>query len=126
MLEISITVNYAYHILCGWNSLHIHNNDRRIYMKAVNWNTQEDMTNMFWRQNISQMWVETEFKVSKDIASWKTLTDSEKETFKKALAGLTGLDTHQADDGMPLIMLHTTDLRKSCILFYGHDGTNSR
>ena len=24
-------------------------------MKAVNWNTQEDMTNMFWRQNISQM-----------------------------------------------------------------------
>lgn len=47
-------------------------------MKAVNWNTQEDMTNMFWRQNISQMWVETEFKVSKDIASWKTLTDDEK------------------------------------------------
>lgn len=55
-------------------------------MKAVNWNTQEDMTNMFWRQNISQMWVETEFKVSKDIASWKTLTDSEKETFKKGFS----------------------------------------
>ena len=89
--------------------------DRRILMKAVNWNTQEDMTNMFWRQNISQMWVETEFKVSKDIASWKTLSDSEKETFKKALAGLTGLDTHQADDGMPLIMLHTTDLRKKAV-----------
>ncbi|MDW3827571.1 class 1b ribonucleoside-diphosphate reductase subunit beta [Staphylococcus saprophyticus] len=84
-------------------------------MKAVNWNTQEDMTNMFWRQNISQMWVETEFKVSKDIASWKTLTDPEKEAFKKALAGLTGLDTHQADDGMPLIMLHTTDLRKKAV-----------
>lgn len=48
-------------------------------MKAVNWNTQEDMTNMFWRQNISQMWVETEFKVSKDIASWKTLTEDEKK-----------------------------------------------
>ena len=69
--------------------------DRRILMKAVNWNTQEDMTNMFWRQNISQMWVETEFKVSKDIASWKTLSDSEKETFKKALAGLTAVSyTH--------------------------------
>ncbi|MDN6837661.1 MAG: class 1b ribonucleoside-diphosphate reductase subunit beta [Staphylococcus equorum] len=84
-------------------------------MKAVNWNTQEDMTNMFWRQNISQMWVETEFKVSKDIASWKTLSDAEKNAFKKALAGLTGLDTHQADDGMPLIMLHTTDLRKKAV-----------
>ncbi|MDK9876953.1 MAG: class 1b ribonucleoside-diphosphate reductase subunit beta [Staphylococcus equorum] len=84
-------------------------------MKAINWNTQEDMTNMFWRQNISQMWVETEFKVSKDIASWKTLSDAEKNAFKKALAGLTGLDTHQADDGMPLIMLHTTDLRKKAV-----------
>lgn len=84
-------------------------------MIAVNWNTQEDMTNMFWRQNISQMWVETEFKVSKDIASWKTLSEAEQDTFKKALAGLTGLDTHQADDGMPLVMLHTTDLRKKAV-----------
>ncbi|BCU51678.1 ribonucleoside-diphosphate reductase beta chain [Staphylococcus auricularis] len=84
-------------------------------MKAVNWNTQEDMTNMFWRQNISQMWVETEFKVSKDIASWKTLEEEEQNAFKYALAGLTGLDTHQADDGMPLIMLHTTDLRKKAV-----------
>ena len=84
-------------------------------MIAVNWNTQEDMTNMFWRQNIAQMWVETEFKVSKDIASWKTLTEDEQNAFKKALAGLTGLDTHQADDGMPLIMLHTKDLRKKAV-----------
>lgn len=84
-------------------------------MKAVNWNTQEDMTNMFWRQNISQMWVETEFKVSKDIASLETLTEPEKNAFKKALAGLTGLDTHQADDGMPLIMMHTKDLRKKAV-----------
>src|SRR5699024_10839696 len=29
--------------------------------------------------------------------------------------GLTGLDTHQADDGMPLIMLHTDDLRKKAV-----------
>ncbi|WP_206165073.1 class 1b ribonucleoside-diphosphate reductase subunit beta [Mammaliicoccus sciuri] len=84
-------------------------------MKAVNWNTQEDMTNMFWRQNISQMWVESEFKVSKDIASWETLTEPERNAFKKALAGLTGLDTHQADDGMPLIMMHTKDLRKKAV-----------
>ncbi|KAA1042435.1 class 1b ribonucleoside-diphosphate reductase subunit beta [Macrococcus equipercicus] len=84
-------------------------------MKAVNWNTQEDMTNMFWRQNISQMWVESEFKVSKDIASWKELTPDEQDTFKKVLSGLTGLDTHQADDGMPLIMLHTKDLRKKAV-----------
>lgn len=84
-------------------------------MIAVNWNKEDDMTNVFWRQNISQMWVESEFKVSKDLSSWSTLSDDEKETFKKVLAGLTGLDTHQADDGMPLIMLHTKDLRKKAV-----------
>ncbi len=45
-------------------------------MIAVNWNTQEDMTNTFWINTI-QLWVETEFKVSKDIASWKTLSEAE-------------------------------------------------
>lgn len=84
-------------------------------MIAVNWNKEDDMTNVFWRQNISQMWVETEFKVSKDLSSWEGLSVDEKDTFKKVLAGLTGLDTHQADDGMPLIMLHTEDLRKKAV-----------
>lgn len=84
-------------------------------MIAVNWNKEDDMTNVFWRQNISQMWVETEFKVSKDLSSWAGLSPDEQDTFKKVLAGLTGLDTHQADDGMPLIMLHTPDLRKKAV-----------
>lgn len=84
-------------------------------MIAVNWNKEDDMTMVFWRQNVSQMWVESEFKVSKDISSWATLSDAEKDTFKKVLAGLTGLDTHQADDGMPLILLHTKDLRKKAV-----------
>jgi ribonucleoside-diphosphate reductase beta chain len=84
-------------------------------MRAVNWNKEDDMTNVFWRQNLSQMWVETEFKVAKDLSSWASLTDDEKETYKKVLAGLTGLDTHQADDGMPLVMLHTKDLRKKAV-----------
>lgn len=84
-------------------------------MIAVNWNKEDDMTNIFWRQNISQMWVETEFKVSKDLSSWAGLSEDEKDTFKKVLAGLTGLDTHQADDGMPLIMLHTPNLKKKAV-----------
>lgn len=84
-------------------------------MIAVNWNKEDDMTMVFWRQNVSQMWVESEFKVSKDLSSWATLSVDEKDTFKKVLAGLTGLDTHQADDGMPLILLHTDDLRKKAV-----------
>ena len=56
-------------------------------MKAVNWNKQDDLTFMYWRQNIAQFWVDTEFKVSKDIKSWnEDLNDKEREAYKKVLA----------------------------------------
>ena len=85
-------------------------------MKAVNWNKQDDLTFMYWRQNIAQFWVDTEFKVSKDIKSWnEDLNDKEREAYKKVLAGLTGLDTQQGDKGMPLVSLHTEDMRKQAV-----------
>lgn len=85
-------------------------------MKAVNWNKQDDLTFMYWKQNIAQFWLDTEFKVSKDIKSWnEDLSEAERETYKKVLAGLTGLDTQQGDIGMPLISLHTSDMRKQAV-----------
>lgn len=85
-------------------------------MKAVNWNKQDDLTFMYWKQNIAQFWVDTEFKVSKDIKSWnEELSELERDTYKKVLAGLTGLDTQQGDIGMPLISLHTEDMRKQAV-----------
>ena len=85
-------------------------------MKAVNWNKQDDLTFMYWRQNIAQFWVDTEFKVSKDIKSWnEDLNDKERDAYKKVLAGLTGLDTQQGDKGMPLVSLHAEDMRKQAV-----------
>ena len=85
-------------------------------MKAVNWNKQDDLTLLYWRQNIAQFWVDTEFKPSKDIKSWnEDLNEKEREAYKKVLAGLTGLDTQQGDIGMPLISLHTEDTRKQAV-----------
>lgn len=89
-----------------------------VKFECVNWNQTEDYVTHFWRQNVAQMWTETEFPVAKDIASWNAMSDDEQTTFKRVLAGLTGLDTHQADDGMPLIMLHTRDLRKKAVLSF--------
>lgn len=40
------------------------------------------------------MWVEIEFKVLKDIVSWKILIDFEKNIFKKVFVGLIGLDIY--------------------------------
>ena len=85
-------------------------------MKAVNWNKQDDLTLLYWRQNIAQFWVDTEFKPSKDIKSWnEDLNEKEREAYKKVLAGLTGLDTQQGDIGMPLISIHTEDTRKQAV-----------
>ncbi|MBJ6364186.1 class 1b ribonucleoside-diphosphate reductase subunit beta [Paenibacillus sp. GCM10012307] len=87
-------------------------------MQATNWNKQEDYVNMFWKQNVQQFWTEEEFPVSKDIASWRTLPSSEQSTYKHVLAGLTGLDTLQGTEGMPLLATHITEGRKQAVLTF--------
>jgi len=64
------------------------------------------------------MWVESEFPVSKDIAAWGSLTPAEQTVYKHILAGLTGLDTLQNAEGMPLISLHIEDGRKRAVLSF--------
>ncbi|MEW9697979.1 class 1b ribonucleoside-diphosphate reductase subunit beta [Paenibacillus sp. SI8] len=87
-------------------------------MRVVNWNKTNDYVNVFWAQNIAQMWTETEFPVVKDSRSWDSLTEAERTVYKRVLAGLTGLDTHQATEGMPLIALHIGDDRKRAVLSF--------
>lgn len=87
-------------------------------MQCVNWNKSEDYVNVFWNQNIMQFWTDTEFPVSDDIQDWTELSEAERKVFKYVLAGLTGLDTQQASEGMPLIALHTVDYRKKAVLSF--------
>lgn len=84
-------------------------------MHAVNWNKPENMFNSLWRQNVAQMWTDTEFKVSRDVETWNALTEDEQDVYKKVLAGLTGLDTLQGDIGMPIILLNTDTDRKRAV-----------
>lgn len=87
--------------------------------KAVNWNTPEnDYVEMFWEQNIRQFWIDTEYIPSKDIDSWKTLTPEMKEAYKKALGGLTLLDTIQSHTGMPKVIDHIDSLQNKSVLSY--------
>ncbi|EJE1247790.1 class 1b ribonucleoside-diphosphate reductase subunit beta [Staphylococcus pseudintermedius] len=76
-----------------------------IQAKATNWD-KEHIALTFWKQNVAQMWTEDEFKPSKDITSWKSLSKDEQEVYIKVLSGLAGLDTTQAAEGMPLIQFH--------------------
>ncbi|MCW8312314.1 class 1b ribonucleoside-diphosphate reductase subunit beta [Sphingobacterium thalpophilum] len=87
--------------------------------KAVNWNTPEnDYVLMFWEQNIRQFWIDTEYIPSKDIDSWKRISPEMKEAYKKALGGLTLLDTLQSHTGMPKIIDHIDTLQNKAVLSY--------
>jgi ribonucleoside-diphosphate reductase beta chain len=86
---------------------------------AVNWNTPDnDYALMFWEQNIRQFWIDTEYIPSKDIDSWKGLSWDMKECYKKALVGLTLLDTLQSHTGMPKIIDHISSLQNKAVLSY--------
>ena len=86
---------------------------------AVNWNTPDnDYALMFWEQNIRQFWIDTEYIPSKDIDSWKGLSWDMKECYKKALGGLTLLDTLQSHTGMPKIIDHIDSLQNKAVLSY--------
>lgn len=87
-------------------------------MKAVNWNKQDDLIFMYWNQNIQQFWLDTEFKVSKDISDWNALSEEQQDTYKKVLAGLTGLDTQQGNLGMNVLGMHVKDMRLQAVYAY--------
>lgn len=84
-------------------------------MKAVNWNIDEDFITAMWNQNIAQIWFPEEFNMGKDLPTWESLTEIEKTAYKRVLAGLTGLDSQQGGLGMPIISLHTEDMRKQAV-----------
>lgn len=87
--------------------------------RAVNWNTPEnDYVEMFWEQNLKQFWIDTEYIPSKDIDSWKSLSPEMKEAYKKALGGLTLLDTLQSHTGMPKAIDHIQGLQNKSVLSY--------
>lgn len=87
--------------------------------KAVNWNQKEDnFTQAFWDQNVKQFWLPEEVPISKDLKSWSELNADEKKLYKRILAGLTLLDTKQANDGVPSMMSLTEDFQRKAVLSF--------
>ena len=87
--------------------------------KAVNWNEKNDgFTQAFWEQNVKQFWLPEEVPISKDLKSWSELNANEKKLYKRVLAGLTLLDTKQANDGGPSMMSLTEDFQRKAVLSF--------
>lgn len=88
-------------------------------VEAVNWNTPADgFSEAFLKQNIAQFWTEEEIGVSRDISTWVTLSEAERDVYKNVLGGLTLLDTEQGGEGMPLILLHVDNLQQKAVLSF--------
>lgn len=84
---------------------------------AANWSKHEDeFTQLFYQQNIRQFWLPEEVSLNGDLLTWKILSDKEKDTYKKVLAGLTLLDTEQGNTGMPLIAEHVKGHQRKAVL----------
>ena len=73
-------------------------------LTAGNWNYKDDnYSDVFILQNLNQFWQPEEISLSSDALSWEKLTQDERDTYSKVLAGLTLLDTIQGDVGMQKI-----------------------
>lgn len=88
-------------------------------LTAGNWNKKDDdFSEMFMLQNLKQFWLPEEVSLSNDTLTWKKLTEDEKETYSKVLAGLTLLDSLQGDVGMPDIARHVNSHQKKAVFTF--------
>ncbi|KAB8122033.1 MAG: ribonucleotide-diphosphate reductase subunit beta [Candidatus Phytoplasma cynodontis] len=80
------------------------NNIKKIY-EGANWNKLEDeYTQYFYEQNLSQFWRPEDVSLQSDLVTWEKLSLIEKDVYSKNLLILTFLDTYQGDIGMPVIL----------------------
>lgn len=86
---------------------------------AANWAQPDDhFTQLFYAQNTRQFWLPEEISLTGDIHSWKLLTDAERQTYSRVLAGLTLLDTLQGDVGMNSILRHVDGHQRKALLSF--------
>lgn len=84
---------------------------------AADWSKQDDdFTQMFYSQNVKQFWLPEEISLNGDLLTWKYLSDEEKDTYMKVLAGLTLLDTEQGNVGMPKVAEQVEGHQRKAVL----------
>lgn len=88
---------------------------------GANWNEPEDnFTQTFYEQNLSQFWRPEDISLQPDLNLWASLPANVRRAYSQNLAVLTFLDTYQGDIGMPVISRSLDDKyhqRKAVINF---------
>ncbi len=93
----------------------------RLYTGA-NWNEHEDeFTQAFYEQNLSQFWRPEDISLQSDLNVWNILPAEIQTAYAQNLLVLTFLDTYQGDIGMPVVARSMNDSdehqRKSVLNF---------
>ena len=71
---------------------------------GANWNKHEDeYTQLFYEQNLSQFWRPEDISLQQDLKSWDLFPNEVKLAYSRNLLILTFLDTYQGDIGMPVV-----------------------
>lgn len=85
----------------------------------VNWNIiNDEVDKIVWDRMTSNFWLPEKIALSNDIPSWGKLTEEEHERVMKVFAGLTLLDTLQANTGaVSLLQDASTQQEEACFTF---------
>ncbi len=71
---------------------------------GANWNVPEDdFTQSFYEQNLSQFWRPEDIAMQPDLNIWHILPKNVQDAYAENLQVLTFLDTYQGDIGMPVV-----------------------
>jgi len=96
---------------------------KEVLYEGANWNEPEDdYTQHFYEQNLSQFWRPEDISLQPDLNLWSSLPENIQHAYAKNLLVLTFLDTHQGDIGMPVVSRSLDDhfhQRKAVLNFMG-------
>ena len=71
---------------------------------GANWNKHEDeYTQLFYEQNLSQFWRPEDISLQQDLKDWDLFDKDVRLAYARNLLILTFLDTYQGDIGMPVV-----------------------
>jgi ribonucleoside-diphosphate reductase beta chain len=76
-----------------------------VLFRPANWNVIEDpLDKEIWDRLNKNFWLDTNFPISLDLASWNKMSDEEKWLVMRVFTGLTLLDTLQGHIGAPALV----------------------
>lgn len=88
----------------------------KLEIGPINWNRiPENIDKEVWEKLTNNFWLPEKIPLSNDNKSWNTLTQHEKDTVNRVFAGLTTLDTVQAQVGAISLMKDATTQHEEAV-----------